>query len=711
MKLFNLLILGLLAYSIIGRVDAQDTSNSNYLTELDIKQVSSELERDLFRNKVNHYVDNFIPGTYTTLAGEVKQKIIDKETLAAAILRDNPDAELSYDNKGRLIFDPNKYGSYALIGHGFIQTATAEKVKNASTSYDSSSLNLADEHNILIRDLVILSNERVAEALKLSGSYNIVVDNVILSGGREDALDIVRGKNLYFRNVEFKSNHGGRGATIKSGADGVFIANSKFTGTPDIDCIPEIKHTLDLWLFKVTLKLFKKACHHVEVGNFGSYSVFDEVKVPVEDIEAAIEYKENQGPVPAKYKQNYLDFLYSYSKGKDHNNLFYPKRPKTKNIYIDATFEGARTSTHKGGHSYPVQFWQMLADKNTIYAFSDRVEDLSEIRARRILWHKEKIGDDIEKEWRKQTYDPQIADLKTSNISRIQGRPNLIFDIEKKRYDLEERKWNNHSFWGPLYYDGKGLSCSPYKKISWFQSEFPNYETFKQMMNVPLRSFDYELDLLVEKHDELARFQFHEKALNVIFNSIANVDIISELSTGSFLDFLNSGVLEPENDCPLVFSMEREIINQDFIKDLISSKLSELEALNLKRKLEEERRKAIEKRRAEQEKLRAEREEKRKEQLEKAAAGSDIHEYIEFEFIDGDDKVKIHVDGLVKVTSHFGFKQVRVLDNSSMSVTKDEVSHHVINLGRDFEVLVTEEDQIIVSDEQKSTLIRFNPKK
>jgi hypothetical protein len=118
---------------------------------------------------------------------------------------------------------------------------------------DTSRLAFSKAYNILIRNCHIDAGA-LREALKFSFSQNVIVENCTLVGGSEDALDIVRGNNYYFRNVKFIAN-GRQAATIKSAVSNVYFLNCKFLGNPstgeyiqlgnwsDYDYIPDKKTT------------------------------------------------------------------------------------------------------------------------------------------------------------------------------------------------------------------------------------------------------------------------------------------------------------------------------------------------------------------------------------------------------------------------------------------------------------------------------------
>lgn len=81
---------------------------------------------------------------------------------------------------------------------------------------------------LIVRNLTITA-DRSQEALKFSACRNVLVENVVLEGGPEDALDIVRGKNYVFRNVHF-IGRGDQAVTIKGSVDGVYFLNCTFSG-------------------------------------------------------------------------------------------------------------------------------------------------------------------------------------------------------------------------------------------------------------------------------------------------------------------------------------------------------------------------------------------------------------------------------------------------------------------------------------------------
>ena len=113
---------------------------------------------------------------------------------------------------------------------------------------DQHTLSFGSMRRVLIRNCDIRA-DRIEEALKLSASHDIVVDNCRLEGGGEDALDIVRGSGYVFRNVTFVAR-GGRAATVKGGARRVDFINCRFTGTPSEG-------------------------HFVELGNWSDYDILE----------------------------------------------------------------------------------------------------------------------------------------------------------------------------------------------------------------------------------------------------------------------------------------------------------------------------------------------------------------------------------------------------------------------------------------------------
>ena len=105
--------------------------------------------------------------------------------------------------------------------------------KSLDLDGDQHTLALAKVESVLIRNCTIRAN-RVEEALKLSASKDVVVDNCVLFGGDEDALDIVRGSDYVFRNVRFIAR-GNYAVTIKGGVQRVDFINCTFEGKPKTD--------------------------------------------------------------------------------------------------------------------------------------------------------------------------------------------------------------------------------------------------------------------------------------------------------------------------------------------------------------------------------------------------------------------------------------------------------------------------------------------
>ena len=95
---------------------------------------------------------------------------------------------------------------------------------------DQHTLAFAKVRSVLLRNCELRA-DAVEEALKLSASRDVVIDRCILHGGSEDALDVVRGSRLVFRDVTFIAR-GARAVTIKGGVSEVDFIRCVFTGEP-----------------------------------------------------------------------------------------------------------------------------------------------------------------------------------------------------------------------------------------------------------------------------------------------------------------------------------------------------------------------------------------------------------------------------------------------------------------------------------------------
>lgn len=96
-------------------------------------------------------------------------------------------------------------------------------------SADQHTLAFLGADNVIIEECTIEASV-VEEALKFSDCRNVWVRNCTLIGGREDALDVVRGGNLIFENITFVSR-GARAVTIKGGVDNVWFVGCDFSGS------------------------------------------------------------------------------------------------------------------------------------------------------------------------------------------------------------------------------------------------------------------------------------------------------------------------------------------------------------------------------------------------------------------------------------------------------------------------------------------------
>lgn len=112
------------------------------------------------------------------------------------------------------------------------------KVATIDRAGDQHTLALAKVSSVLLRNCELRA-DAVEEALKLSASRDVVVDRCVLYGGSEDALDVVRGGKLIFRDVTFIAR-GARAVTIKGGVSGVDFIRCVFTGEPDSGYLLEL---------------------------------------------------------------------------------------------------------------------------------------------------------------------------------------------------------------------------------------------------------------------------------------------------------------------------------------------------------------------------------------------------------------------------------------------------------------------------------------
>jgi hypothetical protein len=78
-----------------------------------------------------------------------------------------------------------------------------------------------------------------SETLKFSACKNIVVDGRghLVTGGKEDCLDIVRGCGYTFKNIRFKIGDAKQHVTAKSGLHNVVFENCDFIGKPKTACV------------------------------------------------------------------------------------------------------------------------------------------------------------------------------------------------------------------------------------------------------------------------------------------------------------------------------------------------------------------------------------------------------------------------------------------------------------------------------------------
>ena len=113
---------------------------------------------------------------------------------------------------------------------------------------DQHTLAFSSVKNVLLSNCILRANE-VEEALKFSRSTQVVVDNCVIYGGSEDAVDIVRGSRFVFRNVTFIAR-GNQAVTIKGGVRGVDFINCRFEGKP-------------------------RAGHFIELGNWSRYDILE----------------------------------------------------------------------------------------------------------------------------------------------------------------------------------------------------------------------------------------------------------------------------------------------------------------------------------------------------------------------------------------------------------------------------------------------------
>ena len=133
---------------------------------------------------------------------------------------------------------------------------------------DQHTLALAKVSGVLLRDCELRA-DAVEEALKLSASRDVVVDRCVLHGGSEDALDVVRGEKLIFRDVIFIAR-GARAVTVKGGVSNVDFIRCVFTGKPD-------------------------SGYFLELGNWTLYDVLDRPPVSAVRIDHATRFETQDG--------------------------------------------------------------------------------------------------------------------------------------------------------------------------------------------------------------------------------------------------------------------------------------------------------------------------------------------------------------------------------------------------------------------------------
>lgn len=106
----------------------------------------------------------------------------------------------------------------------------------------------ATENGTAITDRMIPGKEINAldysDILKFSNCQNIVVENCVIEGGKEDCVDAVRGSNYTFRNCNLSPYH--NGITLKGSIDGVKIDNVIFDGHGK-DCDIDIGQFDNYW--------------------------------------------------------------------------------------------------------------------------------------------------------------------------------------------------------------------------------------------------------------------------------------------------------------------------------------------------------------------------------------------------------------------------------------------------------------------------------
>ncbi len=212
------------------------------------------------------------------------------------------------NEEGRAVIKASELGTWHFDGttEQFAQTSLPGDTDRPG---DQHTLSFSKARNILLKDCEIHGDGGVEEALKFSASQFVVVSNCVLYGGKEDALDVVRGRNYVFHDVQFHAL-GNQGATLKASIKNLLIYRSSFHGRP------QLKH-VDEEFFGI----YHPGGTFIDIGNWSDYDV-----------------------IP---------------------------RPLTTGVKIEASFEDRKSHAYDyRKKTYPVQYWPFAARPFTAGAFA-----------------------------------------------------------------------------------------------------------------------------------------------------------------------------------------------------------------------------------------------------------------------------------------------------------------------------------------------------
>jgi hypothetical protein len=212
------------------------------------------------------------------------------------------------NEQGRAVIKASELGTWHFDGttEQFAQTLLPGDTDKPG---DQHTLSFSKARNILLKDCEIHGDGGVEEALKFSASQFVVVSNCVLYGGKEDALDVVRGRNYVFRDVHFHAL-GDQGATVKASIKNLLIYRSAFHGRPRLRHVDE-----------EILGIYHPGGTFIDIGNWSDYDVIS--------------------------------------------------RPATTGVKIDASFEDRKANAYDYKRAtYPVQYWPFAAVPFTTGAFA-----------------------------------------------------------------------------------------------------------------------------------------------------------------------------------------------------------------------------------------------------------------------------------------------------------------------------------------------------